>query len=78
MAEYVREWDNDWYSGTYYSNSPGSNPPGPATGDFRVVRGGGWGSLDGVGNLRAAYRFVYGRWGMSSDVGFRCVAAPGM
>jgi len=38
----VWEWVNDWYSPTYYSVSPGIDPPGPASGELRVTRGGGW------------------------------------
>jgi formylglycine-generating enzyme required for sulfatase activity len=40
MAGNVTEWVNDWYSVTYYASSPPTNPPGPAAGDVRVVRGG--------------------------------------
>jgi formylglycine-generating enzyme required for sulfatase activity len=40
MAGNVTEWVNDWYSVTYYASSPPTNPPGPATGEVRVVRGG--------------------------------------
>jgi formylglycine-generating enzyme required for sulfatase activity len=42
MSGNVREWVNDWYSSTYYASSPSTNPPGPATGANRVLRGGSW------------------------------------
>ena len=36
----VWEWCQDWYDGTYYVNSPTDDPPGPATGSNRAIRGG--------------------------------------
>jgi formylglycine-generating enzyme required for sulfatase activity len=41
MAGNVWEWVADRHSRTYYLNSPLENPPGPDTGFFRVLRGGG-------------------------------------
>jgi formylglycine-generating enzyme required for sulfatase activity len=42
MSGNVFEWVNDWYESTYYQSSPSTNPPGPATGTWRVLRGGSW------------------------------------
>jgi formylglycine-generating enzyme required for sulfatase activity len=50
----VWEWCADWYGEHYYAESPAENPPGPATGDRRVVRGGCWSSPGN--NCRTAYR----------------------
>jgi len=42
MAGNVWEWCWDKYSDTYYATAPPSDPRGAASGDFRVLRGGGW------------------------------------
>lgn len=36
------EWTSDWYAPDYYRSSPEDDPMGPKTGDFRVLRGGGF------------------------------------
>ncbi|MEK7432702.1 MAG: SUMF1/EgtB/PvdO family nonheme iron enzyme [Cyanobacteriota bacterium] len=38
----VYEWCNDWYSDTFYSNSPKDNPFNSKIETRRVLRGGGW------------------------------------
>ena len=42
MSGNVGECCQDWYGSTYYGSSPLINPTGPATGTFRMVRGGDW------------------------------------
>ncbi len=77
MSGNVWEWVNDWWQWDYYSTSPYSNPPGPASGNSKVVRGGGWyATWDYV---RVAHRISYPpHEGRVSDYGFRCAAsAPG-
>ena len=38
----VWEWVGDWFDKEYYGTSPRNNPKGPATGSYRIFRGGGW------------------------------------
>ena len=71
MAGNVWEWVNDFYDRSYYSSSPASNPPGPATGNERVLRGGSW-NADPTA-VRSAFRFQWGSPDSKfSDMGFRC------
>lgn len=76
MAGNVDEWVADWYSSTYYSTTPYDNPTGPASGTYKVLRGGTWHhSWD---YLRVATRtYLYYDPGPGHYiVGFRCVSAP--
>jgi len=57
MAGNVWEWCNDRWQADYYNTSPYYNPPGPASGSYRVIRGGRWDSL-AIG-WRVAYRYYF-------------------
>ena len=50
----VYEWVQDWWDLDYYKRSPRVDPPGPTSGSYRVLRGGGVG--DGVQRMRSADR----------------------
>ena len=52
----VWEWVEDWYAEDYYSRSPESDPNGPATGEYRVARGGSWrGIVRGLARVSSRY-----------------------
>ncbi|MFO0830094.1 MAG: SUMF1/EgtB/PvdO family nonheme iron enzyme [Phycisphaerales bacterium] len=74
MSGNVWEWVNDWYSDTYYSVSPAVDPPGPATGDLRVMRGGAFNF--NPGDARSSVRFVALPDNAFGFAGFRVARAP--
>jgi sulfatase modifying factor 1 len=70
----VFEWCHDYYGEDYYNQSPEKDPTGPASGSFRVLRGGSWFLYSFL--TRSADR----RWGdalrygsLNLSVGFRVV-----
>jgi formylglycine-generating enzyme required for sulfatase activity len=67
----VWEWVQDWFSPSYYSDSPEKNPLGPETGKYRVYRGGSW--VGKAENLRSAVRFSALPVTRTHDLGFRLV-----
>ena len=51
----VWEWCHDWYDEDYYRRSPADDPPGPESGEMRVMRGGTW--SNGGRFCRSAFRW---------------------
>ncbi len=53
----VWEWCLDYRDGTAYPSTAVSDPPGPASGDYRVMRGGCW--YNTAVSCRSAFRYYY-------------------
>ena len=73
MSGNAWEWVADWY-GTYPATAQ-TNPTGPDSGEYRVLRGGGWSDVEW--GVRAATRVSYDPSGRVDARGFRCVGSPG-
>jgi len=70
MAGNVAEWVADWYGDGYYAVSPYKNPPGPKSGEFRMLRGGSW--FNPMHALRTTFRLWNYPNLRSETIGFRC------
>jgi serine/threonine-protein kinase len=70
MAGNVYEWVADYFSTTYYASSPPSNPTGPDSGKYRVMRGGSW-QLEMERLLTYEREVSQPSYG-NSNLGFRC------
>ncbi len=67
----VWEWCNDWYGTNYEGNIGIQNPQGPASGMYRVFRGGSW--LNDDVNFRSTIRKASSPSVRDFNIGFRCV-----
>ena len=70
MAGNVWDYVADYYSDTYYSISPSSNPKGPVTGKYIVIRGGAGNSFESA--IRASSRNKFTLGNETDFIGFRC------
>ena len=71
----VFEFCSDFFSESYYGNSPVKDPDGPAEGEFRVVRGGSW--VNDPREMRMSSRGLIAPDYRHSYYGFRCVMEVG-
>jgi len=69
----VMEWVGDWYSESYYKDSPEQDPPSPEYGTYRVLRGGGY-TTTGA-DIRITSRMKMVPDFRDETIGFRCAGS---
>jgi len=74
MAGNVWEWVADYFDPDYYKYAPTHNPPGPQSGEDRVLRGGSWYYV--ARHVRTANRYWFAATDRVNNVGFRCAYSP--
>jgi formylglycine-generating enzyme required for sulfatase activity len=73
MSGNVWKWVEDWYDSSYYGSLGDGmvNPTGPASGTYRVFRGGSW--IDSnPDSFRATFRLMFHPYYGNYRGGFRC------
>lgn len=72
----VAEWVEDWYSSTYYQESPSDDPTGPLSGPGKVLRGGSSASNASRGQGATWERRWTFTYSITASLGFRLVRDP--
>lgn len=70
LAGNVAEWTNDYHWALYYLFSSKTNPKGPKSGPYKIVRGGHWRSA--ASDVRMTYRNASAPTVKKETIGFRC------
>ncbi|NDJ15464.1 MAG: formylglycine-generating enzyme family protein, partial [Acidobacteriia bacterium] len=71
MLGNVWQWTGDWWHADKYQGGNETDPKGPASGQYRTLRGGSW-YFDAL-RVRVSFRDWYAPTFRFSSVGFRCV-----
>lgn len=74
MTGNVWEWVNDWYSSMYYEESEKTNPLGPGSATYRVIRGGAYAEIDE--DCRIFTRLSFDPNSSNPAIGFRLAMTP--